>query len=88
MDRPEIVLVVAVADNGALVLNALDARAGGGELTLDGYFVRTDRVQDEDSLEYRSGLRNDAQLIGFHGDAAAPTAILLKNNGLRFVLNL
>lgn len=31
-----------------------------------------------------SGLRNDAQLIGFHGDAAAPTAILLKNNGLHF----
>lgn len=35
----------------------------GGELTLDGYFVRTDRVQDEDSLEYRSGLRNDANLL-------------------------
>ncbi len=35
----------------------------GGELTLDGYFVRTDRLQDEDSLEYRSGLRNDANLL-------------------------
>ncbi|MHC8413455.1 malate synthase G [Pseudomonas sp. Hz4] len=31
-----------------------------------------------------TGLRDDAQLIGFHGDAAAPTAILLKNNGLHF----
>ncbi|MHC8359666.1 malate synthase G [Pseudomonas sp. LS2P72] len=31
-----------------------------------------------------TGLRNHAQLIGFHGDTAAPTAILLKNNGLHF----
>ncbi len=35
-----------------------------------------------------SGLRNDAQLIGFHGDAAAPTAILLKNNGLHFEIQI
>ncbi len=35
----------------------------GGELTVDGYFVRTDRLQDEDSLEYRSGLRNNANLL-------------------------
>lgn len=31
-----------------------------------------------------SGLRDDAQLIGFRGDASAPTAILLKHNGLHF----
>ncbi|MCU1761780.1 malate synthase G [Pseudomonas sp. 14P_8.1_Bac3] len=35
-----------------------------------------------------SGLRNDAQLIGFHGDATAPTAILLKNNGLHFEIQI
>ncbi|MCO8313187.1 malate synthase G [Pseudomonas mandelii] len=35
-----------------------------------------------------SGLRNDAQLIGFHGDAAAPTAVLLKNNGLHFEIQI
>ncbi|QZP33967.1 malate synthase G [Pseudomonas sp. DR48] len=35
-----------------------------------------------------SGLRNDAQLIGFHGDASAPTAILLKNNGLHFEIQI
>jgi outer membrane receptor protein involved in Fe transport len=35
----------------------------GGELTLDGYFVRTDRLQDEDSLEYRGGIRNNANLL-------------------------
>ena len=35
-----------------------------------------------------SGLRDDAQLIGFQGDAAQPTAILLKNNGLHFEIQI
>ncbi|CAG8869948.1 Malate synthase G [Pseudomonas fluorescens] len=35
-----------------------------------------------------SGLREEAQLIGFHGDAAAPTAILLKHNGLHFEIQV
>ncbi|WP_422421281.1 malate synthase G [Pseudomonas sp. GZD-222] len=35
-----------------------------------------------------SGLRDDAQLIGYHGDAAAPTAILLKHNGLHFEIQV
>ena len=35
-----------------------------------------------------TGLRNDAQLIGFQGDAAAPSAILLKNNGLHFEIQV
>ena len=35
-----------------------------------------------------TGLRDDAQLIGFHGDTAAPTAILLKNNGLHFEIQV
>ncbi|MBN3862299.1 malate synthase G [Pseudomonas frederiksbergensis] len=35
-----------------------------------------------------TGLRHDAQLIGFQGDAAAPTAILLKNNGLHFEIQI
>ncbi|PRA26108.1 malate synthase G [Pseudomonas poae] len=35
-----------------------------------------------------SGLRDDAQLIGFHGAAAAPTAILLKHNGLHFEIQI
>ena len=35
-----------------------------------------------------TGLRNDAQLIGFHGDVSAPTAILLKNNGLHFEIQV
>lgn len=35
-----------------------------------------------------SGLRDDAQLIGFRGDAAAPTAVLLKHNGLHFEIQI
>ncbi|PSS53802.1 malate synthase G [Pseudomonas sp. BBP2017] len=35
-----------------------------------------------------SGLRNDAQLIGYQGDATAPTAILLKHNGLHFEIQV
>jgi len=34
-----------------------------GELHLSGMFVRTDRLQDEDSIEYRSGLANNANLL-------------------------
>ncbi|KAF1028518.1 MAG: Malate synthase G [Pseudomonas sp.] len=35
-----------------------------------------------------SGLRDDAQLIGFHGTAAHPTAVLLKHNGLHFEIQI
>ncbi|MFJ1341075.1 malate synthase G [Pseudomonas caricapapayae] len=35
-----------------------------------------------------SGLRDDAQLIGYHGDTSAPTAILLKHNGLHFEIQI
>lgn len=34
-----------------------------GELHLSGMFVRTDRIQDEDSIEYRSGIENNANLL-------------------------
>ncbi len=35
-----------------------------------------------------SGLRDDAQLIGFQGPAAQPIAILLKHNGLHFEIQV
>ncbi|ATQ44455.1 TonB-dependent receptor plug domain-containing protein [Caulobacter mirabilis] len=40
-----------------------DVAVGGGDLTLEGFFVRTDRLQDEDSLEYRGGIRDNANLL-------------------------
>ena len=35
-----------------------------------------------------SGLRDDAQLVGYVGQPVAPTAILLKNNGLHFEIQI
>ena len=35
-----------------------------------------------------SGLRDDAQLIGFQGDSAQPIGILLKHNGLHFEIQI
>jgi malate synthase len=35
-----------------------------------------------------SGLRNEGQLIGFQGEPDAPTAILLKHNGLHFEIQV
>jgi outer membrane receptor protein involved in Fe transport len=36
---------------------------GGGTLDLSGVFVRTDRIQDEDSIEYRGGRVQNADLL-------------------------
>ncbi|KZZ44484.1 MAG: malate synthase G [Saccharospirillaceae bacterium] len=35
-----------------------------------------------------TGLKDEAQLQGYTGDASAPTGILLKNNGLRFEIQI
>ncbi|WP_082572476.1 TonB-dependent siderophore receptor [Brevundimonas sp. Root1423] len=39
-----------------------DVEVGGGDLRLSGAFVRTDRYQDEDSLEYEDGIEDAAHL--------------------------
>jgi outer membrane receptor protein involved in Fe transport len=41
---------------------AYEVDVAGGELDLSGVFVRTDRYQDEDSIEYNLGLRDPAHL--------------------------
>lgn len=41
---------------------AYQVGVGGGELELSGLFVRTDRYQDEDSLEYADGVQDQAHL--------------------------
>jgi TonB-dependent receptor len=39
-----------------------EAEVLGGKLALEGYFVRTDRLQDEDSWEYADGIETAANL--------------------------
>ncbi|HWQ87194.1 TonB-dependent receptor plug domain-containing protein [Brevundimonas sp.] len=42
---------------------AYEVEVGGGTLDLSGVFVRTERLQDEDSIEYRDGIENTANLL-------------------------
>lgn len=42
---------------------AYEVEVGGGKLDLSGVFVRTERLQDEDSIEYRGGIENNANLL-------------------------
>lgn len=35
----------------------------GGEFSIDGLYVHTDRYENEDSFEYRNGVRNNANLL-------------------------
>jgi outer membrane receptor protein involved in Fe transport len=41
---------------------AYEADMAGGTFEIAGVFVRTDRYQDEESIEYRDGVENDANL--------------------------
>ncbi|MGE8178081.1 malate synthase G [Pseudomonas fluorescens] len=62
--------------------------AAGSHVDSTGYKIVDGKLVVSLKGGSNSGLRNDAQLIGFHGDAAAPTAILLKNNGLHFEIQI
>ncbi|MFA4893878.1 TonB-dependent receptor plug domain-containing protein [Brevundimonas sp.] len=42
---------------------AYEVEVGGGTLDLSGVFVRTERLQDEDSIEYRNGIETTANLL-------------------------
>ena len=42
---------------------AYEVDVAGGTLDVSGVFVRTERLQDEDSIEYRGGRRSDADLL-------------------------
>ncbi len=42
---------------------AYEVEVGGGTLDLSGVFVRTERLQDEDSIEYRNGVQDNANLL-------------------------
>jgi malate synthase len=55
--------------------------AGGSHAGVTSY-----RVVDGALRAGDTGLANPAQFVGYHGDAAAPTAVLLRHNGLHIEL--
>ncbi|WP_210641551.1 MULTISPECIES: malate synthase G [unclassified Pseudomonas] len=62
--------------------------AAGSHVDATGYKIVDGKLVIALKGGSNSGLRDDAQLIGFQGDAAAPTAVLLKHNGLHFEIQI
>ncbi|MDH1263105.1 malate synthase G [Pseudomonas sp. GD03944] len=62
--------------------------AAGSHVDATGYRIADGKLVVSLKGGSNSGLRDDAQLIGFQGDAAAPIAVLLKHNGLHFEIQI
>ena len=62
--------------------------ASGSHVDATGYAIVEGALQVSLKDGNASGLRDTAQLIGYHGSAAAPTAVLLKHNGLHFEIQI
>ncbi|NQD95081.1 malate synthase G, partial [Pseudomonas sp. CrR25] len=62
--------------------------AAGSHADATGYRIEGGRLLVSLKGGSNSGLRDDAQLVGFQGDAHAPFAILLKHHGLHFEIQI
>ncbi len=62
--------------------------AAGSHVDATGYRIDAGKLLVSLKGGSNTGLRDDAQLVGFQGDAAAPTVVLLKNNGLHFEIQI
>jgi malate synthase len=62
--------------------------AAGSHVDSTGYRIEAGKLVVSLKGGSNSGLRDDAQLIGFQGDAHAPIAVLLKHNGLHFEIQI
>ncbi|MGX9569988.1 malate synthase G [Pseudomonas sp. CFBP 5748] len=62
--------------------------AAGSHVDATGYKIVDGKLVIALKGGSNSGLRDDAQLIGFQGDTSAPTAVLLKHNGLHFEIQI
>ncbi|HBX55063.1 malate synthase G [Pseudomonas sp. UBA2684] len=62
--------------------------AAGSHVDSSGYRIEAGKLVVSLKGGSNSGLRDDAQLVGFQGDAGAPIAVLLKNNGLHFEIQI
>ena len=62
--------------------------AAGSHVDATGYRIEDGKLVVSLKGGSNTGLNDDAQLVGFQGDAAAPTVVLLKNNGLHFEIQI
>mgnify|MGYP003561949384 FL=1 len=62
--------------------------ASGSHVDATGYRIEAGKLLVSLKNGSSTGLQNAAQLIGFNGDSAAPTGILLKHNGLHFEIQI
>lgn len=62
--------------------------AAGSHAEATGYRIDQGKLLVSLKGGSNTGLRDDAQLVGYQGDAATPSVILLKNNGLHFEIQI
>lgn len=62
--------------------------AAGSHVDSTGYTIVDGKLVVSLKGGSTTGLRDDAQLIGFQGEASAPVAVLLKHNGLHFEIQI
>ena len=62
--------------------------AAGSHAEATGYRIEDGKLLVSLKGGSNTGLRDDAQLVGYQGDAAAPSTVLLKNNGLHFEIQI
>ncbi|MGN0922736.1 malate synthase G [Ectopseudomonas mendocina] len=62
--------------------------AAGSHVDSTGYAIVDGKLVVALKGGSNSGLRDDAQLVGFQGEASAPIAVLLKHNGLHFEIQI
>lgn len=69
-------------------LNQAAPLEGASHVDATGYAIDGGKLVVSLANGTTTGLQNPAQLIGFQGEAAAPKAVLLKNNGIHFEIQI
>ncbi|MBU1491887.1 MAG: malate synthase G, partial [Gammaproteobacteria bacterium] len=62
--------------------------AAGSHVDSSGYRIEAGKLVVSLKGGSNSGLLDDAQLLGYQGEASAPNAVLLKHNGLHFEIQI
>ena len=70
------------------VLNTAAPLANGSHIGTTSYAIEDGKLVAVLADGSKSGLKDDAKLVGFTGDIANPTSILLKNNGLHLEIQI